>query len=275
MRSILIGEKQKKVVIVTGIVAVVMFFMGCAGSLKRLESEAVLPEIDVIQVKENSDEALRLAQEAKLDVEVLSARVTELDNRMILLSEQVANVSVAKIEELETRLVLLTEAYKDLHTQLRALENSALRAASKPAAKPSVPTFSPASAADLLTSSPEYDLYQSGLRIYNGRNYNQAVKVFSELLQKFPEGTYRDNAQFWIGESQYQTGDYTAAIAAFQKVFAFPNSPKADDAQFKIGLAYHKSGNTEQFITELRKLIERYPSSEYVERARKYISDLK
>ncbi len=272
--------RNRRVILV--IAACVPFLAGCASSIKQMDTEVILPEIDVIQVKENSDEALRVAQEAKIDVGVLSSKVSDLDNRLILLSEEVASISSAKIEELETKLALLTEAYKDLHDQLREIESSTLRLAAakqntKPVVKttPAVPTFSPSSASDLLTTSPEYDLYQNGLRTFNSRNYEQAAKVFSELLAKFPEGSYCDNAQFWIGESRYRSGNFNEAISAFQKVFSYANSAKSDDAQLKIGLAYQKLGKTDQAKAEFQKLIDRYPASEYVERARNYISGLK
>ncbi|MFP4163604.1 MAG: tol-pal system protein YbgF [Chitinispirillaceae bacterium] len=251
--------------------------VGCAESLKQVESEAVLPEVDVIQVKENSDEALRLVQETKMELEVLSAKITEMDNRIILLSEEVSSISSARVEELEAKLALLTEAYKDLHNQLKAVEKTTLRTSVK--RKPRKPsadaTFSPASAADLVTSSPEYHLYQNGLKVFNSRNYQKALSVFSDLLSKFPEGSHRDNAHFWMGESYYRRGEFKKAISAFSKVFSFPNSSKADDAQFKIGLSYQKLGQSAKARAELEKLINRFPASEYVERARRYSSNLK
>ena len=38
-------------------------------AMKQAEEKALLPEIDIVQLKENSDEALKLAQEAKLEVQ--------------------------------------------------------------------------------------------------------------------------------------------------------------------------------------------------------------
>jgi len=244
------------------------------------ESEAILPQIDVIQVKESADEALRVSREIKREVEALNARIAKLDNRLLLLSEEVANFSHAKVEEIEGRYTLLTEAYKDMYVKIQALEDFVERSRPKPqpAHKPVVnnATFTPASAAgDPLLASPEYDLYQSGLRLFNGRSYDRAAKVFEECLAKFPDGAYKDNAQYWIGECLYQQAKMDAAIEAYQKVFAYPNSPKADAAQFKIALALQKTGQTERARAEFRKLIERYPASDYVERAKKYVADLK
>jgi len=245
------------------------------------ESEAILPQIDVIQVKESADEALRTSRDMKRESETQSARVTQLDNRLLLLSEEVANFSYAKVEELETRLALLTEAYKDMYVKIQALEDYIERSRPKPPPPPAKPapntaTFTPvAPVSDPLLSSPEYDLYQSGLRLFNGRSYDRAAKVFEDLLAKFPDGAYKDNAQYWIGECLYQQAKMDAAIEAYKKVFAYPNSPKADAAQFKIALALQKLGQTERARAEFRRLIERYPASDFVERAKKYVAELK
>ncbi len=248
----------------------IILITGCAASRKQLGNEALLPEIDVIQVKENSDEALKLAQEAKLEVEVTTNKLAEIDNRLILLSEEVSSVSIAKIEELENRLALLVEAYKDLHAQVTALESmppTTKKSASKP-------VFSPASAATLLGST-EYDIYQTGLRTFQNRVYDKAIEIFTDVIKQFPNGQYVDNARYWIGECYYALGDYASAIASFNHVFDKKNSSKADDAQFKIGISYLKMGQQTMAKEELKKLIDRYPASEYIDRAKKYLAEIK
>ena len=261
--------------------AAIVFAMASVGgaqskSARRgsAETEAILPQIDVIRVKESSDEALRTANELKRDVAMLTARLTELDNRMLLLSEEVSRVSTAKIEELETRLALLTEAYKDMHIMLQSLENY-VRPAPKPAPKPNTATFTTTASGDLILSSPEYDLYQSGLRLFNNRSYEKAIAMFADCLAKFPEGEYKDRARYWIGECYYQLGSMEKAIEEYKKVFSYQNSTKADAAQFQIALAHQKLGQIERARAEFRRLIERYPASSYVERAKKYLADLK
>jgi tol-pal system protein YbgF len=240
------------------------------------ESEAILPQIDVIQVKEGADEALRAVRDIKREIEALDAKITRLDNRLLLISEEVSHISAAKIEEVELRLTLLTEAYKDLFVKAQTLEHQVERITMpKPAPAPVKATIVPSSAEGLLLASPEYDLYQSGLRLFNGRSYAQAAKVFGECLAKFPEGAYRDNAQYWIGECHYQMSQMEVAIEAYKKVFAYPNSKKADAAQFKIALAHQKLGQTELAKAEFRRVVERYPASDYAERARKYLADLR
>lgn len=245
---------------------------GCASSLDSIEDEALLPEIDIVQLKENSDEALKTAQEIKLQFQVINSRLTEIDNRLVVLSEEVASVSLAKIEEIENRLSLLIEAYKDLQEEVAALE--VLPNVRKKKVKKITPTFSPSSATALLTSS-EYDQYRQGLKIFDQREYEQAKKLFTEQLKKYPQGDYASNAQYWIGECDYALGNYAQAVVAFTKTMEYNKSAKADDAQLKLGLSYLRMGKTSQAQQELSTLIHRYPNSEYVPRARKYLANIK
>lgn len=255
------------------VVGASLICIGCAATHPPVTgNEALLPEIDVVQVKEQSDEALRLAQEAKLNVEVVTNKLTETDNRIIVLSEEVSSVSIAKIEELENRLSLLVEAYKDLQAQVAAIE--AIPARTPPKKPPLPATFSPSAAAPLL-GSPEYDLYQSGIRTFQGRVYEKAIELFNEVIKQYPQGEYSDNARYWIGECYYALGDYASGVTSLTHVFDYANSSKADDAQFKIGLSYLKMGQQAMAKEELKKLIDRYPASEYVERAKKYLTEIK
>lgn len=254
------------------IAAAVGLLAGCAGSLQDMESEALLPEIDVVQVKENSDEALKLAQEAKLDVEVINNKLTEIDNKLILLSEEVSAVSIAKIEEIENRLALLIEAYKDLQAQINAIEVMPRVRVKKKKGKP---TFSPSSASGVLKTSSEYQAYHNALRVFNSRNYAKAAELFAQTQEKYPDGTYADNCRYWIGECLYAQGEYAEAVAAFKKVFSYKKTSKGDDAQFKIGLSYLKMGKYGTAKAELKKLKDRYPASEYVPRAQKYLAEMK
>jgi tol-pal system protein YbgF len=258
-------------------VGVVVFCLwGCAGSIKTSQtaSEAVLPEIDVIQVKENSEEALKIAQETKLDFDVLNNKVAETDNKLVGLSEDVSSVSLAKIEEIENRLTLLVEAFKDLQAQVTAIQNAPAPKYVKPTT-PAPATFSPSAASSVLSNSPEYDSYQNALRTFNSRNYEAALKLFLEILRQYPRGSYTDNCYYWTGECYYAQHDFANAIASFKKVFDFKNSSKCDDAQLKIGMSYMKMGQAALAKTELKMLVDRYPASEYVTRAKKYLSEIK
>jgi tol-pal system protein YbgF len=254
-------------------VAALALYAGCAGTAPKTQADAILPEIDVVQVKENSEEALKTAREAKRDIEVINSKLAEIDNRLGSPSGDASSTSPAKIEEIENRLALLAEALKDLQAQVVALQNASAPRVSARAPQTGAAAVSPSSAA--AAPGSENEAYQNALRVFNGRNYEQAQKLFSDIIKQYPAGTYADNCWYWSGECSYAMLDWPRAISMFQKVFEFTNSSKADDAQLKLGMCFMKTGQSALAKAEFRKLIERYPGSEYVPRAQKYLSEMK
>lgn len=126
--------------------------------------------------------------------------------------------------------------------------------------------------ATTTTSSSFKMQYDAARRLYNARNYRSAVQEFELLLSQDMNHALSDNCQYWIGESYYGLGQYQRAIAAFEKVFTFPKSNKYADSQLKLGLSYMRLNNTQRAQTELQKLIDNYPTSEYVSVAKQYLS---
>ncbi|MDQ3002872.1 MAG: hypothetical protein M3Y08_16620, partial [Fibrobacterota bacterium] len=108
----------------------------CASAPKTQSGDPSLPEIDVLQLKENSDEALKLAQENKLDLQSLETKVRELESRMSSLGDELANLPVAKLDELTQQMTLMTE-------QLRSLEDRLAKGGSGIGVKKDLSTFSP------------------------------------------------------------------------------------------------------------------------------------
>ena len=67
--------------------------------------------------------------------------------------------------------------------------------------------------------------------------FPQADQVFATMLQEFPQGTYRDQALFFRGESAYLQGKRDDAAAAYQQVVEqFPKSELRDDAIYALGV---------------------------------------
>ena len=255
--------------------ALLATLVGCASSKAKIsgKDDAMLPEIDVVQVKEYSEQALKLAQETKLDVQMLGNKLSETDNRVVALSEQVDQVSPAKIEELSNRIALLTEAFKDVYQKVAAIEIlPQIKIPKTTTTKPAV--FSPSDPSVLITGS-DYDMYQTALSTFDAKSYDKARDLFASVIQKFPDGDYADKSQYWIGECFFAQGNYQQAVAALNKVLEYKNSEKADDATMKLALCYMRLGKNDIAAEQFQKLIDRYPASEYVPRAQKYLGEMK
>ena len=65
------------------VILICPLFFQCASTHRRKLPDPVFPEIDVVRMKESSDEALRLSQENKLDLDMLESKLVEIENRLM------------------------------------------------------------------------------------------------------------------------------------------------------------------------------------------------
>ena len=62
--------------------------------------------------------------------------------------------------------------------------------------------------------------------------------------------------------------NYETAIKEFKKVLKYKNSNKHDDAIYKLSKCYFHLDDNEKADYELNKLVNNYPDSEYVKKAK-------
>ncbi len=116
--------------------------------------------------------------------------------------------------------------------------------------------------------------YERARELFQNRNYREAIQIFEQLVNQNPNHPLADNAQYWIGESYFMLGQYRKAILAFEKVFLFEQSNKNDYAQYKLGLSYYMLGDKQRARSEFQKLIDQYPRSPLVSKARQYLQKI-
>ena len=103
-----------------------------------------------------------------------------------------------------------------------------------------------------------------------------ALTAFDGLSRSDPSSPYAPNFLYWRGESLYALGQYDEAIRTFHDVLnKYPSSGKADDAEFKIGAAYEKLGDKTNARSAYERLILSFPESEYKVRAETRLNKLK
>jgi TolA-binding protein len=83
------------------------------------------------------------------------------------------------------------------------------------------------------------------------------------------------NCYFYLGEIQFKQGNYEQAAQSYDQVLQnFPSGNKAASAQLKKGFALVELGKKDEGVTELRKLIQRYPHSPEALQARERLRKL-
>ena len=260
----------------------------CAGGKKTVkESEAVQEgessEYDEIErllgisreeekkgekAEQKNDDLITLLEvdEGKKKGEVEPGQANIEDKRLLNLQK--------KVEELQKELKKKDMEIADLKAQLMLKEEELqkLQRQSPTSTTSFYPT--PSSGVQPVASSEYERKYKEGLALFHQKQYDAAIQVFEQLLATSLNHPLSDNAQYWIGECYYAKGQYQKAIMAFEKVFTFRNSNKNDYAQFKIGQCYFMLGNKQRARQEFQQLVDNYPDSELLGRAKDYLARL-
>ena len=256
--------------ITTIVLLALVGMIGCA-SAPPAPNSAPAPEAVskpfVSPAQEDVAEALKLAQENKLELQTLSARIKEIDGRIQMLSEQLEAAPLDKLHDYDLQLDSLRRRLNTVGGAASATADAsdpARVAGTLPAPESGRAKISPAEAA----------LYKKASNLYYARKYADAIPAYQELESKYPQGGYASNARYWIGECQFALGNYEQAIASFRKVLEFKETEKADDAQLKLGYCFLRLNNRKQAAAEFRKVVSLHPDSEYLEKAKSELAKL-
>jgi TolA-binding protein len=214
----------------------IFLFGGCASNRKA--------ESDGVTWKDKQSQDL---ESLRRSVETSFYREKELEERLVIAEERSLS--------LEKQLSTIVEGLNGVDARIDSLQNFSAQI-------------------DIAPKSNLVDRYRSGLSKYREEMYRDAQDIFEEVLRTAPKGEWADNAQYWKGECLYGLGEYRRALVEFTKIFAFSRTEKADDAQLKIARCYLKLQEQDKAISAFRKLLNEYPNSEYVLRARKELKHL-
>ncbi len=243
-------------------------FVGCGGSSQNVEDETVTDTGTQTQPQDTTTVAAQpdptVQQQPQPEVqpqpqeatkeEVLQQEIDALKTENIDLkkkyetSEQLNKNQSAKISDLEAALAAK-------NTKMIAAEPAPV----KMSAKKSTPGTS---------TNANVQAYESAVGLAKERKFNDAIKQLQSLLDGNVRDDYADNCHYWIGESYFQMKQYKNAIEHFKMVANYKFSEKKDDAQLMVAQSYEKIGNASQAKTEYQKLVDEYPTSEYVKRAK-------
>lgn len=115
----------------------------------------------------------------------------------------------------------------------------------------------------------EQAAYNAALNAARSGRTAEGIRLFREFLQKYPNGPYAANADYWIGECLFAQGKYQEALSEFNQVNqSYPAHHKNADALLKAGITMSKMGDKEGAAAKFRSVITNFPNSEAARRAR-------
>jgi tol-pal system protein YbgF len=108
-------------------------------------------------------------------------------------------------------------------------------------------------------SGPARALFDQGYGALNRREYTAAEGYFQQFLEQYPSDALAGNAQYWLGETAFVSGEYKAAADRFLKTFTnYPQSERAPEALLKLAISLRRLGNNNDACATFSELTQRY-----------------
>ena len=112
-------------------------------------------------------------------------------------------------------------------------------------------------------------LHDNGLASYNARNYQEALRSFTDFTKTYGNHKLAPNAWYYVGESNFQLNRFADAALAYDVVITkHATNPRAPGAYLKQALSFSKLGQKEAADARLKELIRKFPNSPEAARAK-------
>ncbi len=119
-------------------------------------------------------------------------------------------------------------------------------------------------------------LYESGVKSFDSRRYQEALRSFRDFTTTYSSNKLNPNAWFWVGECNFQLNQFADAALAYDTVITkYATSPKAPAAYLKQGISFSKLGQKEAARARMQELIRKFPTSAEAARAKAFLQDNK
>jgi tol-pal system protein YbgF len=118
-------------------------------------------------------------------------------------------------------------------------------------------------ALQLRAASPEYVYLQKAMAMGARGDLKQKVQSLQQIIDRYPQSAYSDQARYEIGNAYLLQKDDTKALEAFNEVITrYPKSPMAAKSMLKSGLIFYNNDQNSQAVDMLKMLISKYNNTQ-------------
>lgn len=109
----------------------------------------------------------------------------------------------------------------------------------------------------------DYALFQSAYMSGLNKNYNQKISELEDLLSKYPNSEYGDDALYEMGRAYIMLENNPKTIETYKRLITtYPSSNLAPKAELETGMVYFNQHDYNNAIPAYKKVIAEYPASE-------------
>jgi tol-pal system protein YbgF len=169
-----------------------------------------------------------------------------------------------KVDETNVRLSSLSQ-------EMEALRTSLPQPGTMSAAPAAIDPAQPAGTSATAAAPPPPSAGQTPQRLwdqtwsdYSMGQYPLAVQGFESFLKYYPKNDLADDAQFYIGESNFNAGKFADAVTAYSRVIAnYPGANMVPTAFYKQGVALESlPGQTDAAKQSYETVVKQFPDSQ-------------
>lgn len=189
-----------------------------------------------------------------------------------------------QIQQNTYQLNQVVERQKQLYQQIDSLSSASTSggqqaAGSNAAADTGAPATAGAAAstdsAPAQTGDANSDYNAAVALILEKKQYDQAISALQAWVKRYPDSTYQPNANYWLGQLNYNKGKKDDAAYYYATVVKnYPKSPKAAEALLKVGVIMQEKKDTAKAKAVFQQVIKLYPDTESAKQAQKRLTSL-
>lgn len=238
---------------------------GVSKEIVQLQTQVQALQDQMARMQQSFDERMgvmqHLIEQSTDNMNKVTASITNLQGTL----QKQQTDSSAHVDQLSGQLQALNDSIDELRARLTKVSKQLedMQAAQQTLAAQQAQQQQQAQV------PPPDVLYNNALRDYNAGKNDLATQEFADYVKYYPNTDLAGNSYFYLAEIQYRQGNYQEAVKSYDQVIQnFPSGNKAAAAQLKKGFALIELGQKDDGVTELRRLIQRYPRSNEAMQAR-------
>lgn len=112
------------------------------------------------------------------------------------------------------------------------------------------------------------------INLFSQKQHSKSIDELNEIVGSSKNVAIKTEAHYWLAENLMALSSYDQAISHYNQVASSKLSDRKDDATAKIAECLLKLGQTSEARNTYKQLIEKYPKSEYVPKARKLLQQI-
>ena len=128
------------------------------------------------------------------------------------------------------------------------------------------------------------EIYEFGSEKYTDKKFTSAIEAYEKLIDLYPFSVFVAKAELGIADSYFRKRRWEEAIPAYEDfILRHPTNDQVPHAVYNLGMCYYSErfaidrDQTTTFKAEenFRRVVTSYPDSEYYDKAKSKLSDVR